>query len=58
MAHDARLMEQSLNLRLSHLGDRGRVKIAERSSEGGPLAQDCDPGEPTLKSLQADPLEH
>src|SRR5207244_3511661 len=53
---DPRVAEQPLDVARTELRHRLRIEARERRTEGRPLAQDREPGEPRLEALQAEPL--
>ena len=57
VADDARVGHQPGAVGVVEAGDLLGVEPGERLTEGGPLAQDRDPGEPGLEGLEGDPLE-
>src|SRR4051794_23517757 len=57
MANDAGVGEQTRDVALAEVRDAGVVETGERRPERRPLSKDREPGEPGLKSLQAQLLE-
>jgi hypothetical protein len=57
VADDAPVGEQPLHVGRAEAGHRGRVETGERGPERLALAEDRQPGQPGLESLQAQLLE-
>ena len=57
MADDAGIEQQALDVCLIHGGDLGDIEAVKHFSKAFPLAQDGDPGQPRLETLEADLLE-
>ena len=57
MAHDARIAQQSLHITPAEACDLGEVEAGEGGPEVVALAQDREPREARLESLEADLLE-
>src|SRR6266567_537545 len=51
-AHDSRILQQPLDVRFSKFGYLRRIEVLECLAEGIALAEDDDPGQAGLKSLQ------
>src|SRR4051812_28792869 len=57
IADDPGIRHESLDVALVEGGDRVDLEVAEGGTEGRPPAQDRDPRQPCLKSLEAQLLE-